>query len=85
MEAEQMNGRVAIEFTEDYKGYRAGTWAWIPEPYAEEYLEHGRLWEPDSKPTMSNTKKEIQSYMDKKGIDYEDETKEELLELINGG
>lgn len=39
----------------------------------------------DEVPTMSNTKKEIEAYLDAKGLEYDEyATKSELLELIDG-
>lgn len=39
--------------------------------------------QPDSVPTMSNTKKEIEQYLDSKGIEYDEfVTKAQLLELM---
>lgn len=88
-------GLTALLFHQVPEGthYRAGSWSWVPDQKAAEYIDTGVAaeWVPEDKPTpepilpkptMDNTKKEIQDYLDAKGIEYEDATKAELLELI---
>lgn len=70
--------------------YREGSYSWVPDAKAEEYIADGDgiEWnpynqEPETSPTMDDTKAEILDYLESEGIEYtKSSTKAELLELV---
>lgn len=85
------NGLTAVVFSETPPDtdYREGHWSWVSDSTADDWIKEGYCeeWkpEPKPKPTMDNTKKEIEQYLDDQGIEYDEfATKSDLLELING-
>lgn len=67
--------------------YTPGMWSWVKDEKADQYVIEGlaEVYNPQEKPTMDNTKDEIISYLESKGLEFsESQTKSELLELTDG-
>lgn len=95
MGSTRKKGMICILFDEVPEGthYRSGSYSWVNEKEAEQYIAAGIANEYDpiqtaerqfevNKPTKSNTVKEIKEWLNQHGVPYSDENKSELLKLV---
>ena len=94
----QKKGMTCLLFSNVPEGthYRAGSYSWVHTPTADGYIVEGYAVEYDPKrkeetdqawsmdvPTEDNTVDEIKAWLDENDVEYSDENKAKLLELVD--
>ncbi len=89
-------GMTCVKFDKQPEGtnYIPGTYSWVADSSADQYIQKGygvehdpeetrRARKKETRPTNANTVKQIKKWLDEQGVEYGDENKPELLELVN--